>query len=136
MKKLNELKTDTYQRDAIVKLTKKLLSLGFRVWVAEKGSYGFYSDESGSRVCDFQVDYFFISFSGNYSSSNSGTGWRISKDEEFTITNEGVHITKEKASKMLHCNTWVRDPKIVYTTLDQKLKSYSFECSKYSEVVL
>lgn len=53
-------------------------AMGFRVWLAERGPYGFISDKAGERVLSFSFNDG-SSLSGNYGppSQESGTGWRL-----------------------------------------------------------
>lgn len=52
--------------------------LGFRVYMAAQGDYGFITDETESRVLSFGFSIT-PSLSGNYGppSTTSGTGWRV-----------------------------------------------------------
>jgi hypothetical protein len=55
---------------------------GFRVFIAERGTYGFFTDTEGSAVVSFELDLLSLKFSGNYgpASREAGTGWRIDTD--------------------------------------------------------
>lgn len=62
---------------AIQEVARSITAAGFKVFIAEKGTYGYYTDERGSRVVSFQVDIVEVTFSGDYISKRCGTGWRI-----------------------------------------------------------
>ena len=55
----------------------KIRDMGFTVYLAESGTYGFITDESESRVLTFSVRD--CSLGGTYGppSKQSGTGWRM-----------------------------------------------------------
>lgn len=58
-------------------IARELRSFGLTVWIAERGTYGIFSDHAGERVISWQVNDG-LKFSGNYTPSRiSGTGWRI-----------------------------------------------------------
>jgi len=53
---------------------------GYRVYLAESGRHGYYTDDEGTRVVSFQEYYSGISLSGNYVSDHplqTGMGWKI-----------------------------------------------------------
>ena len=53
---------------------------GYRAFLSYNQTYGFYTDEEGTRVISFQPHYFSVRFSGNYVTSSprdTGTGWGI-----------------------------------------------------------
>jgi hypothetical protein len=115
-----------YKQEGIKKMTKALLGAGFRVFVAKdgEGEYGFYTDNDGSRVIGFQYDCCDIAFSGNYNSTNSGSGWRLEDQEasyEDMFSAPAPH--------------WAigRDPKWHYTTLEEHQDRYQ-SSSKYKEI--
>lgn len=66
-----------YEQDLIDSLVAEIKAAGFRVFLAERGTYGFYTNEAGSSIVSFQIDLGTINFSGNYESEQSGTGWRL-----------------------------------------------------------
>ena len=68
---------ENYKTEGIKELAETIKKEGFRVFIAKNGEYGFYTDREGKRVCSFQYDILDIVFSGNYISTNSGSGWRI-----------------------------------------------------------
>ena len=66
-----------HERALVEELVPLVIAAGYRSFVAEKGHYGFFTDAEGSRVVTFGVYYLGLEFSGNYSSQNCGTGWRL-----------------------------------------------------------
>lgn len=61
---------------ATIKQAAELLSsYGLTVYIAKNGQYGFYTD--GKRCVSFQLNFGVVSFSGNYFSHYSGTGWAL-----------------------------------------------------------
>ena len=70
-----------YQTEATAELAQEILKAGFRVFIAERGTYGFYTDEEGTRVVSFHYGLGGFDFSGNYKAvhphggRNIGTGW-------------------------------------------------------------
>lgn len=120
----------TYQQEAIQELAAKLKKKGFRVFIAERGSYGFYTNEEGSKVVSFQYDLGGFSFSGNYKTSNprrTGAGWQIVKDS-YGCENFQSILDSVPPKWATRGATWK------YTTLEQHLASYQ-KSSKYKEIV-
>lgn len=71
-----------YKTEAIKQLAAEIKRAGFRVFIAERGTYGFYTDTDGTRVVSFQYDLCGMTFSGNYKTSNprgTGSGWGLGK---------------------------------------------------------
>jgi len=111
-----------YEIEILAPVIAGIREAGFRVFIAEKGNYGFYTDKEGSKVISFQSDLGGVSFSGNYKSKYDGTGWRIG--ENFT---EFKNIFKAPVPY------WAsRNYKI--TTLEQHLDQYQ-SSSKYIELI-
>lgn len=74
--------------EVIARLVTELKDAGYVVYVAEKGTYGFYTDENGERVVSFGLDLGNIKWSGNYISernSGMGTGWRMQQDTFYNM---------------------------------------------------
>ncbi len=113
-----------YKKEAIKKLTDELLSEGFRVFLAESGTYGFYTDTEGSKIVSFQFDICDLCFSGNYISTKSGSGWRLKNDTHDNMLKQGAP-------------QWAigKDPKWHYTTLEEQQKRYQ-SSSRYTELKL
>lgn len=115
-----------YKSQMVKELSENIKKQGFRVFVAESGTYGFFTDENGSKVISFQVDPI-VSFSGNYKTSNArqcGTGWRISED----IPRHFKTLFETSPPQWATIgNKWV------YTTLEEHLGTYQ-KSSRYTEI--
>lgn len=71
-------------KELVAELLSHIKAAGFRVFIAERGTYGFFTDDEGSRVVTFGAELGGLRFSGNYKTDNpasSGTGWRISDSD-------------------------------------------------------
>ena len=68
-----------------VEYAQQIKALGFRVWLAKSNTYGFISDDTGSRVLSWSTEDLSGALSGNYgpASRESGTGW---KHEDFSMS--------------------------------------------------
>jgi hypothetical protein len=102
----------------IKEIADKILKQGLRVFIAENGTYGFYTDETGTRIVTFGIDLT-IYFSGSYRSENNGNGWRITDtiphNFKYTLyTSSPFHFTR-------------------YTTLNEYLAVYQ-KSSKFEEL--
>lgn len=58
----------------------RMIGLGFRVYLAERGDYGFVTDSSESRVLGFAGRSGDLSGTYGPPSTTSGTGWRMDKN--------------------------------------------------------
>ena len=117
-----------YERQTIDSVASTLKGYGFRVFIAERGTYGFYTDESGKRIVCFQCSLGTLSFSGNYHSTRSGQGWRIADSI--------VTPTKDDAQRWLEANPpqWaIGNDAVTMKTMDDHLKQYQ-QSSQYKEV--
>ena len=85
---LETIKTETR------KFARRITDLGFVVYIAESGTYGFITDAAESRVLSFSFNDC-GSLSGNYgpASTQSGTGWRMDKGPHALATAEDVKET-------------------------------------------
>jgi hypothetical protein len=109
------------QRALIMKFAIAAVERGYRAFVAERGTFGYFTNES--RVVSFQVNFYTIKLSGCYLPSNDGTGWRISDDAtEDDIDDALIMGAPEWASK---------SP--TYTTHKQYADFYQKSC-KFTEV--
>jgi hypothetical protein len=75
-----------YTKQAIRETAQQAKAKGFRVFIAERGTYGFFTDAAGSRVISFAYDLGTIKFSGNYKTNRPrqcGTGWVIGTGVSF-----------------------------------------------------
>jgi hypothetical protein len=107
----------------------RIKALGFRVFIAAKGPYGFITDADGSRVLCFSLDSV-GSLSGTYSppSTTSGTGWRMDRMPGELRTAADVKAALYATAPPWAGNGWKR-----YTTLPEHLAAYG-SSSGYSEV--
>lgn len=113
-----------YEKAIAQEFCNAVLLAGLRPFLAEKGTYGFYTDAEGTRVVSFQVDLGTLKLSGNYKSQECGTGWVMGP------WNEGddlAEILKAGAPR------WATNGEAVrLTTLEQHLKTYQ-QSSRYQE---
>lgn len=115
-----------YEKETIAELVPEIKKAGYRVFVAKKGTYGFYTDAEGSRVISFGADLSRVSFSGNYITNQprlTGTGWVLGYDlKNFD--------SAFKASPSLN---FVGISKWAFTSLKQYLEAYQ-SSSEFKEV--
>lgn len=66
-----------WEKEIIQSEVQAIQKAGFRVFLSKKGNYGFFTD--CKRVISFDLDFFTVQFSGNYTppSKECGTGWRL-----------------------------------------------------------
>jgi len=113
-----------YQEAGIAETAARIKGAGFRVFIAERPTYGFYTDEDGTYVVCFQADLGGISFSGNYRSTRSGGGWRL-------ITSTPEEMFKQRPPM------WAvggEPHPVTMKTLAMHLKDYQ-KSSRYKEVI-
>lgn len=121
------------KKELIREFALSIKKCGYRAFIAELGTYGFFTDEEGTRVVSFHEDYGDIHLSGNYITDNprsSGTGWGMG-------TYPCLSVPKQRADEWFNavpfreaissCRTWR------YTTLEEHLKTYQ-QSSKYEEI--
>jgi hypothetical protein len=104
-----------YKKEAVKQLAVKIMAAGFRVFIAARGTHGFYTDNAGSRVVSFQYDLGGIKFTGNYKTNqprSTGTGWGLEHDNFLEMFNQAA------PNWALRGATWT------YTTLAQHLAAY------------
>ena len=83
-----------YEREAARTFADLAKQAGFRVFLAERGTYGYITDADGARVVGFQAEFGSIKVSGQYRASReSGTGWIIEDDTSPTSANRD-NLTK------------------------------------------
>jgi hypothetical protein len=107
------------KKEAICKLAEILRGYGFRVSISKTGEYGYYTDAEGTRVCSISMGLSYeLSFSGNYHSKASGTGWRIQDMSDYP--------TKEQAEAMLYALAprWATTEQVRYATEESHHKFY------------
>lgn len=107
----------------------RIKAMGFRVFMAERGYYGFITNDEGSRVISFSFSDN-PSLSGNYGppSRESGTGWRLSRSPSDLRTVEDVKAAFAETPPSFCGKGWR-----YMTTLEQHLKAYSAS-SRYYEI--
>ena len=119
-----------YKTEAVKVLAEEIKEAGFRVFIAKSGTYGFYTDEAGTRVISFQFDLGGFKFSGNYKSDQprqTGTGWGMG--ESVNVSASGLRSMFES-----YPPEWaVRGANYRLTTLEQHLATYQAS-SQYVEV--
>lgn len=109
-----------------------VLDSGYRAFLAERGTYGFYTDAEGSRVVSFQID-FQNSVSGNYRPVNHehgrqvGTGWRIMN--RLPQSKQELQACFDSAAPHWATNGLP----VTLVTLEQHLKTYQ-DSSRYTEI--
>lgn len=116
----------SFAKDTILNLAHDIKKAGYRPFIAENGTYGFYTDKEGSKVISFGIDLLRIRFSGNYVSEcpqSTGTGWGIGDNrEDFGDMFKAI-------PERYAVGGW----KWKFTTLEQHLKTYG-PSSRYKEV--
>ena len=120
-------------KEAIFIFAEVVKLMGYRVFIAERGTYGFFTDQEGTRVVSFEETYGNIKLSGNYVTDNpksSGTGWYIDAvrpDVSLKDTIDNAFNASPFPGAIQHCGTWR------YTTLEEHLKNYQ-SSSRYKEI--
>lgn len=129
MTQLNHETRREYEKRRAAEIAQAAIDAGFRAFIAEQGNYGFYTDDEGSRLVDFQVNgYFEESVSGNYVTSNPqqcGQGWRIADSVNTDMISEYFNQTAPRWATGR--NTWR------YKTLAEHQSEYQAS-SRYTEV--
>ena len=118
------------EKAAIKEVAEMALNEGLRVFIAESGTYGFFTDTEGERCVYFQMDYFTPVFSGCYKTDNprqTGIGWRIT-DHDDPFPNKLRPLLNATPPRWA-----VPDTQWRYTTLDEQLAMYQ-KSSKYVEL--
>jgi len=115
-----------YKKDETRKLAESMVKDGFKAYIAEGGTYGYFTD--GNKVVSFQYDLCGFSFSGNYVSEwgrSCGSGWQLEDSDIF-----GGLISQTPPY-------WIRvyDTKWHYTTPEEHEEKYGKAC-RYKEVLL
>ena len=119
-----------HQRQEAREFAERIKALGFKVYMAEKGTYGFITDDSMSRVMGFEFDGLRSSLGGNYgpATQESGTGWQLSKNPEQIKTAEDVKAALYETPPPFAGKGWR-----YFTTVEQHLAVYG-SSSKYVEI--
>jgi hypothetical protein len=111
------------------------LKAGYRVFIAEKGTYGFITNKDGSVLLSMQFDGLRFSTGGNYRPVKQsdgrlvGQGWRVG--EEWPVTCADIHRLMKQASKPPRWAT--NGIPVRLATLQDQLNSYQ-KSSRYTEV--
>ena len=107
----------------------RIKALGFKVYIAERGTYGFITDDTASRVLSFSFNDS-GSLSGNYGppSKASGTGWQLEQSPWGLKTRDQVRDALYATPPAFRGNGWKH-----CTTVEQHLAMYGLS-SRYSEV--
>jgi hypothetical protein len=110
-----------YQQNEATEFALRITALGFKVYLAERGTYGFITDDTGERVLSFQFTDG-GSLGGNYGppSKESGTGWRIDGTGPYDLK------TAEQVRAALYATApgWCGKGWKNYTTAEQELETY------------
>lgn len=103
--------------------------LGFTVYLAHAGTYGFITDDTGTRVLSFSFTDG-GTLSGNYGppSQTSGTGWRLEQAPHNLVTRDDVRRALYEHAPSFCGNGWKH-----YTTVAQYLKLYG-DSSAYQQI--
>lgn len=109
------------------KVCKLALNEGLRPFLSKTQEYGFFTNQEGSVVVNFQVEYCDIQFSGNYISEYSGSGWR-NNDKNYSDYTMQQILDDHKVAP-----TWaIRGEHVKMCTLEDNLKRWP--ASGYTEV--
>lgn len=119
---------NSYKVPAVAELAAEIKAAGYRVFLAESGTYGFFTDAEGARVVCFQFDLGGFKFSGNYRSKSCGTGWIMG--DAYGVSPEGLAAMIE--SRPPHWAT--KGEAVQQTTLAQHLQTYQLS-SRYTELL-
>lgn len=124
---------NSYKVEAIAELAAQIRSYGHRVFLAESGTYGFYTDTEGRTVVSFQFDLGGFKFSGNYkprshmAGRTTGTGWIFGNTYE--ISREGLQSMLDS-----HAPHWATNGLPVdRSSLVMQLRDYQ-SSSRFAEV--
>lgn len=112
----------TYKTEAVAQLAQEIKAAGFRVLIAKSGTYGFYTDEEGTKVVSFQYDLGGFKFTGNYKSKSCGTGWMMEDGMTFDAMLKADAPNWATKGEAVQC-----------TTLEQHLATYQTS-SVYTEI--
>ena len=120
-------------KDDVLIFADHISRLGFTVYIAKSGTYGFITDDAANRVLSFGFNDG-GSLSGNYGppSTQCGTGWRMDKGPHSLTTAEAVR-------EALYANPpdWLRGKGWRYlSTVEQYLQLYgsSSQFTKFEPV--
>lgn len=123
----------TYKQEQTLEMAREIRAAGFRVFIAETGTYGFFTDSEGTRVVSFQFGLGGFKFSGNYKAVDganakyTGMGWIMG--DYGSLSPEGLY--KLFNSGAPHWATGGRAVRL--QTLAQHLERYQ-SSSKFTEL--
>ena len=115
-----------YKKEETRKLAESMVDAGYRAYIAEGGTYGYFTD--GKKVVSFQYDLCGFKYGGNYVTSDGhscGTGWRLDDNDSFS----GL------ISQTPPYWTGVQNTQWHYTSLEEHRKQFQ-RSSKYKEVIV
>ena len=117
-------------KENCIELANKIKSFGYDVYIAEKGTYGFFTN--GERLVSFQIDYFWFNFSSNHKSKGFGSGARLTNDEDCIQYKIEDWCTNEFLNKLLNSQQYRGNGGyfISWTTLKEHMDFYN-SSSKY-----
>lgn len=123
-------------KESLQFLVPLVLAAKLRIFFAEKGNYGFITDETGSRVLSFGLDGIRLYFGGQYSAIKRGDavyvgqGWQIA-DYLYPENSQDI---KTLFGKSTVAPKWAtRGKPVTIKTLEQYLKAYQWS-SRFTEV--
>lgn len=123
-------------KESLQFLVPLVLAANLRIFFAEKGHYGFITDEQGCRVLSFGMDGTRLHFGGQYRAVKNGDGvyvgqgWRIT-DDEYP---ENAQDIKNLFAQSAIAPRWAtRGKPVTIATLEQHLNTYQWS-SRYTEV--
>lgn len=107
-------------KQEIMDWARTIKGLGFSVYLAKSGTYGFIADEKAERVLSFSFTDG-GSLSGNYgpASQQSGTGWRMDTGPYALTTYGDIHRALYTEAPAFCGKGWKH-----YTTVEQYLAMY------------
>lgn len=110
----------TYTQERAAQFAGFIRGLGFTVYMAKSGTYGFITDATESRVLSFSMTDG-GSLSGNYGppSRESGTGWRLEQHPADLKTAEDVKKALYETPPPFCGRGWKK-----FTTVADHLKEY------------
>lgn len=107
------------ERENARRIADAALAAGYRAFLSESGTYGFYTDTEGTRVVSFQSRYSMPCVSGNYVTScgrETGTGWKISDGFDPALLDAYFNAKPPRWA--------VKNHEWRYATLEDELKRY------------
>lgn len=121
----------SYRVEETKELADFIKQAGYRVFLASRGTHGFYTDQEGTRVVSFQRGLGGFDFSGNYVTDqplSTGSGWGMGSLAAPTKEGLGRILESNPPQWAVKNSTWS------CTTLAQYLAKYQAS-SKFEEVV-